>query len=105
LSALAPAVWRSRNVADPGEDRKRDNIRLLVVGLGNMGLSRALAYQKLDSFEIVGLVVCGINGRTGLPDSFGNYPGYTDFDVALSATRPDVVSINTWPDTCAGFAI
>ena len=82
-----------------------DNIRVLVVGLGNMGLSHALAYQKLDGFEIVGLVARGINGRADLPESFGNYPRYTDFDEALGAAKPRAVSINTWPDTHAEFAI
>lgn len=31
-------------------------IRVLVVGLGNMGLSHALAYHHNDGFEIIGLV-------------------------------------------------
>ncbi len=30
-------------------------IRVLVVGLGNMGLSHARAYKSLDGFEIAGL--------------------------------------------------
>ena len=30
-------------------------VRILVVGLGNMGRSHALAYHRLDGFEIVGL--------------------------------------------------
>lgn len=31
------------------------NIRVLVVGLGNMGLSHARAYQSIDGIEIAGL--------------------------------------------------
>ncbi|HEV7284413.1 MAG TPA: gfo/Idh/MocA family oxidoreductase, partial [Kaistia sp.] len=29
--------------------------RVLVVGLGNMGMSHALAYAKIDGYELVGL--------------------------------------------------
>ena len=32
-------------------------------------------------------------------------PRFTDFDEALAATKPDVVSINTWSDTHADYAI
>ena len=31
-------------------------IRVLVIGVGNMGSSHARAYQKLAGFELVGLV-------------------------------------------------
>jgi hypothetical protein len=34
-----------------------DNMRVLVAGLGNIGIPHALAYQKLDGFEIVGIKV------------------------------------------------
>lgn len=36
-----------------------NNIRVLVVGCGNMGASHAVAYQLLDGFEIVGIVSRG----------------------------------------------
>ena len=29
--------------------------RVLVVGLGNMGMSHALAYARIDGFEVAGL--------------------------------------------------
>ena len=29
--------------------------RVLVVGLGNMGMSHALAYARIDGFEVVGV--------------------------------------------------
>jgi len=41
-------------------------VRVLVVGVGHMGLSHALAYHRLDGFEIVGLVSRSI-ARADLP--------------------------------------
>jgi predicted dehydrogenase len=78
--------------------------RVLVVGLGNMGMSHALAYARIDGFQIVGLCSRGIRARA-LPADVGAAPMFTSFDEALAAVRPDVVSINTLPDTHADFAI
>ena len=82
-----------------------DRIRILVVGVGNMGRSHARAYHKLDGFEIVGLMSRTINHRTDLPDEFAACPRFEDFDQALAETRPDAVSINTWPNTHADYAL
>ena len=40
-----------------------------------------------------------------LPAALQEAPRFTDFDEALAATKPDVVSINTWSDTHAPYAI
>lgn len=81
------------------------NLRILVVGCGNMGASHAWAYHTLDGFEIVGLVSTGktkevLNEKLG-----GNYPLYNDFEEALEATQPEAVCISTYPDTHEKFAI
>jgi predicted dehydrogenase len=78
--------------------------RVLVVGLGNMGMSHALAYSRIDGFEVAGLCTRGIRARS-VPDPLAGAPRFTSFDEALKAVAPDVVSINTMPDTHAGFAI
>ena len=78
--------------------------RTLVVGLGNMGMSHALAYTRIDGFDVVGLCSPGIATKR-LPAALARVATYTSFDEALAATRPDVVSINTLPDTHAAFAI
>jgi predicted dehydrogenase len=80
-------------------------VRVLVVGLGNMGLPHAKAYAALDGFEIVGLCARGIRNRTDLPRQFDPIPRFADYPKALAATAPDAVSINTWPDTHAAFAV
>ena len=80
------------------------SLRVLVVGMGHMGLSHASAYARIDGFSLAGLCSRGI-GTLTLPADLRAVPTYTSFDEALAATRPDVVSINTWPDTHAAFAI
>jgi predicted dehydrogenase len=78
--------------------------RVLVVGLGTMGMSHARAYARIDGFEVVG--VCARGVRTlALPAELGGIPLFESFAEALHTVAPDVVSINTLPDTHAAFAI
>jgi len=79
-------------------------LKILVVGLGNMGASHASAYHRNDGFEIVGLVSRSIKTRTDIPDELAGYPTFADYGEALAATGPDAVSINTWPNTHAEYA-
>jgi len=81
------------------------NIKVLVVGVGRMGQSHATAYQELDGFELCGLMSRSIRGRNDLPASFEGVPRFEDFDEALARTKPDAVSINSWPDTHAAYAL
>ncbi len=79
-------------------------IRVLVVGVGGMGLSHARAYAANPGFEIAGLCSRGIDGRADLQNEFSTVPKFSDYSAALAATKPDAVSINTWPDTHAQYA-
>jgi predicted dehydrogenase len=80
-------------------------LRVLVVGCGQMGRSHARAYQAMNAFEIVGLVSLGPASRTALAAELGgDVPTFGDAVAALEATRPDCVSINTYPDTHAELA-
>ena len=79
-------------------------IRVLVVGLGNMGLSHARAYHSIAEFEIVGLCTRGIDTRHDIKQEFPGVALYSDYAAALVALKPDAVSINTWPDTHAAYA-
>ncbi|MBT6441522.1 MAG: Gfo/Idh/MocA family oxidoreductase [Alphaproteobacteria bacterium] len=79
-------------------------VKILVVGVGNMGRSHALAYHTMDGFEIVGLVSPSIKTRE-LPDELAGYPKFTDYDAALADAKPDAVSINTYPDSYADLAL
>jgi predicted dehydrogenase len=80
------------------------NIRVLVVGLGNMGLSHARAYKTVGGFEIAGLCSRNIGERADLAAEFPGVAQFNDYAEALAAVKPDAVSINTWPDTHAAFA-
>ena len=81
------------------------DLRVLVVGLGDMGMSHARAYDALDGFALAGLCARSLALRHDLPAAWRDVPRYADFDTALKAVRPDVVSINTRPDTHAAFAL
>jgi len=76
--------------------------RVLIAGLGNMGLSHALAHHRHEGARIVGLV--NRSGQVTHPDLAG-YPVFTDFHAALSETKPDLAVIATYTDTHADFAI
>ena len=80
------------------------NKRVLVVGTGNMGMSHAKAYTRIDGFDVAGLCARGI-GKQTLPPEFAGTPTFASFDEALATTRPDIVSINTFPHTHADYAI
>lgn len=84
---------------------KQNNIKVLVVGCGNMGASHAMAYHILDGFEICGLVSTG-NSKNVLNEKLGGgYPLFSDFYEALAATQPDAVCISTYPDTHEAYAV
>jgi len=82
-----------------------DPIRILVVGCGHMGSSHARAYHKMPDFEIAGLVSKDADMMAQLAAELGGPPQFDDYEKALAATRPDAVSINTYPDTHADFCL
>lgn len=80
-------------------------IKILVVGCGNMGASHAIAYHKIDNFEICGLVSTG-QSKTELNAQFDHqYPLFDSYEEALVSTQPEAVCIATYPDTHEAFAI
>ena len=81
-----------------------DKRRVLVVGLGGMGLSHALAYARIPGFEVAGVCQRRIAGRE-LPKALDGAARFARYEEALDALKPDVVSINTLPDTHADFAV
>ncbi|MBW7921748.1 MAG: Gfo/Idh/MocA family oxidoreductase [Rubellimicrobium sp.] len=81
-----------------------DPVRVLVVGLGNMGASHASAYHRNPGFEIVGLCSRTIRSKT-IPEELKGYPLFEDWKAAIAELKPDAVSVNTWPNTHAEIAI
>src|SRR5690625_6478585 len=82
-----------------------DNVIIFDVGCCNMGTSHSRAYQKIDGFNIVGLVSRNPESRERLSDELGGLPTFGDFETALQETKPDAVSINTYPDTHAEYQL
>src|SRR4051794_26475261 len=78
--------------------------RVLVVGLGTMGMSHARAYAHIDGFEIAAVCSRGVRALP-LPPELAIVPAFTSFYEALRDVAPDVVSINTLPDTHAEYAM
>lgn len=86
--------------------KSNSTIRILCAGAGHMGRSHALAYHQLDDFEIVGICTRKPESRASLLQELGGQiPGFDDFLLALRQTKPDAVSISTYPDTHAEFAL
>lgn len=75
--------------------------RVLIAGLGNMGLSHALAHHNHPDAEVVGLV-----NRSGVVDhpELSQYPAYSDFATALAETKPELAVIATYSDSHADYA-
>ena len=78
-------------------------LRVLVAGLGNMGRSHALAYHRHPGYEIAGLVNRSAPRR--LHDELAGYAILPEYTSALRELQPDVVSINTYSDTHADYAV
>jgi predicted dehydrogenase len=77
-------------------------IRVLVAGLGNMGMSHALAYAKNPGFDIVGLVN---RSKVELPEPLAGREILPSFEDALKELKPELASVNTYSDSHAEYAI
>ncbi len=82
-----------------------DKIKVVVVGCGHMGSSHARAYRTIDGFELVALVAPTPTRRSRLAEELGGIPEFDNFDTALKAAKPQAVSINSYSDTHAQYAI
>ena len=76
-------------------------IRVLIAGLGNMGMAHALAHHHHADATVVGLA--NRSGKVDHPELAG-YPIFTDYDTALAQTKPDLVVIATYSDSHAEYA-
>lgn len=76
-------------------------MKVLIAGLGNMGLSHALAHHKHPGAEIVALVN---RSPAALPPDLKSYPLFKNFREALEATKPDLAVIATYSDSHADYA-
>jgi predicted dehydrogenase len=79
--------------------------RVLVVGLGTMGMSHARAYQAIDGFELAGLCTRNAAARGDLDQEFAGLPRYEGLTEALQALRPDAVAICAYTEHHAPMAL
>ena len=86
-------------------DSPKTDIRVLVVGLGTMGLSHARAYHKIPGFRLAGLCTSRSASREDLAAEFPDVPRFDDFTEALAALKPDAVAVCTYTETHADLAI
>jgi predicted dehydrogenase len=70
-----------------------------------MGSSHARAYHKMAEFKIVGLVDRNRQASASLSAELGGLPQFEDFEQALEETNPGAVSISTYPDSHAFYAM
>lgn len=77
-------------------------LKIIIVGLGNMGRSHAMACHHHPGFDIVALVN---RSEVELGHELAQIPLFDDYFKALEQVDCDVVSINTYSDTHAAYAI
>lgn len=69
-----------------------------------MGRSHAKAYHTLEGFNICGVVTRSLESRSALISDLNlDCPGFSDVATAIAETRPNVVSISSYPDTHAAY--
>ena len=78
-------------------------IRTLVAGLGTMGRSHALAYHRDPAFEIVGLVNRSDPAAAAGAAALRGHPPTSTKPCAR--LKPDLVSIATYSDSHADYAV
>ncbi|KAJ3547095.1 hypothetical protein NM208_g1687 [Fusarium decemcellulare] len=78
-------------------------LKVVVVGVGQMGRSHLQAYHKHPGYRVVGIAV---RSKLNLPADLAQYQDCIVSDLAAAlALKPDVVSINTHTETHAPYAI
>jgi predicted dehydrogenase len=79
--------------------------RVLVVGLGTMGMSHARAYQAIDGFELVGLCTRNAAARADLDKAFPGVPRFDGLAQTLQALKPDAVAVCAYTEHHAPMAL
>ena len=73
-----------------------EKLKVLCVGAGHMGRSHALAYHRIEDFEIVGIVTRSPESRGKLNEELGGgYAEFGDYHEALAATQGQTQSLQS----------
>jgi predicted dehydrogenase len=76
-----------------------ETIRVVVIGLGQMGSSHARAYRQIPGFELAGLVDTNTERCAKLSAELGGTDRFSSLADALRTVKPDAVAVCTYPDT------
>jgi len=60
--------------------------------------------RAIPGYEVVGVCTRHID-KVKIPEALSKAKKFSDYDTALAELKPDVVSVNTLPDTHADFSI
>jgi predicted dehydrogenase len=83
----------------------KNNLKVIVVGVGHMGSSHARAYHQLEGFELAALVAPTAKRRAALAGELGDVAQFDSLGLALdTVSDADIVSINSYPDTHYSYA-
>lgn len=82
-----------------------NNLKVMVLGCGNMGRSHAWAYKRVPGFDLVAVCDHTDHNSTGPAQELGGVAAHTDFRTALTESRPDAVAVCTRVDTHAPYAL
>lgn len=74
-------------------------IRVVVVGCGNMGSSHARAYSKVPGFTLAGLVDRSPARAQALSRELGGVQVLPSLDAAIGVEHLDAVAVCTYPET------
>lgn len=82
-----------------------DQIRVAVIGAGNMGSSHARAYYENSGFDLAAIIDHSEEKRARLADELGGTDHYGSLKEALIQSAPDAVAVCTYPDTHHKFVL
>jgi predicted dehydrogenase len=80
-------------------------IRVVVVGVGQMGSTHARAYHRIKDFELAGLVDTDRGRCSRLSAELGGIALFSSLKDALAAVKPQAVAVCTYPDTHKQFIL
>jgi predicted dehydrogenase len=76
-----------------------ENLKVVVVGCGNMGSSHARAYARVRGCALAGLVDRSAERAARLAAELGGVPVFPSLDAAIVSACPDAVAVCTYPET------
>ncbi len=82
-----------------------ETIRVVVIGVGQMGSAHARAYHQIPGFELAGLVDTNVERCAQLSGELGGINRFSSLPDALTAVKPQAVAVCTYPDTHKQFIL